>query len=393
MKLEAIWILTNLAYGPAQDIQIILENQQLDLLKALNKIMKESSQDIILIEQTLWMLGNIIGDNKEVTMLVIEHTEIFKCLSELIIKKGKQSRSLIRTICWVGHNLNNFRSPLVDQYIQHSVQIASEGLFVLDDKVKSDCLWILSQVLISEDESIIQLVSSPDILYQLCEAIASEDHTLFVPAVKAMGVILSTNDHNIIDRCLWANVLSKFSDLIESIAQGRVKGRKFVKEICWALSNLTASAKHHVEKFAESRLVGQMVNIVLDSSLSIDARKEALWVICNAITTAEQPIKYRLLESQPTLLSCLAQYCRPEQDQRLLLNVLESINDMLALDLEMPTIKNTDQSVAYNWERAGGIDALEEVQKHPNQTIYKASYEILEKYFEQTQTASTQGAQ
>jgi hypothetical protein len=39
---------------------------------------------------------------------------------------------------------------------------------------------------------------------------------------------------------------------------------------------------------------------------------------------------------------------------------------MLALDLEMPTIKNTDQSVAYNWERAGGIDALEEVQKHPN---------------------------
>jgi hypothetical protein len=127
-----------------------------------------------------------------------------------------------------------------------------------------------------------------------------------------MGVILSTNDHNIIDRCLWANVLSKFSDLIESIAQGRVKGRKFVKEICWALSNLTASAKHHVEKFAESRLVGQMVNIVLDSSLSIDARKEALWVICNAITTAEQPIKYRLLESQPTLLSCLAQYCRPE---------------------------------------------------------------------------------
>jgi len=168
--------------------------------------------------------------------------------------------------------------------------------------------------LTSEHESIIQLVSSPDVLHHLCDSIASDDHSLFVPSVKAMGVILSTNDHSIIDRCLWANLLSKFSDLLDSIALGRVRGRKFIKEICWALSNLTASAKHHVEKFAESRLLGQMVNIVLDGGLSVDSRKEALWVICNAITTAEQAVKYRILEAQPTLLSCLAMYCRPEQD-------------------------------------------------------------------------------
>jgi len=46
--------------------------------------------------------------------------------------------------------------------------------------------------------------------------------------------------------------------------------------------------------------------------------------------------------------------------------VLEAIADMLELDMMMPGMRNTDQSVAYNWERAGGIDALEEVQKHPN---------------------------
>jgi hypothetical protein len=53
------------------------------------------------------------------------------------------------------------------------------------------------------------------------------------------------------------------------------------------------------------------------------------------------------------------------QDLRLLKNILESMAEFLALDVLMGWSK-TENSVAYHFEKAGGIDALEETQKCSN---------------------------
>ena len=121
---------------------------------------------------------------------------------------------------------------------------------------------------------------------------------------------------------------------------------------------------------------------MLDSNLPVDARKEGIWVLANAITTAEPEVKLKMVTNSPTLLSCFVLGCRPAQDLRLLKNILESIYDILELDNLFPEdYRRTDQSMAHNWERAGGLDALEEVQRHPNIEIYKAAGEILAKFF------------
>jgi hypothetical protein len=104
-----------------------------------------------------------------------------------------------------------------------------------------------------------------------------------------------------------------------------------------------------------------ITEIVSNSSYSIDSRKEGLWVLCNAITTAEPEIKLKLVNNAPTLLSCLVYGCKPGQDLRLLKNILEALHDILELDILIPEMKHTEQSMAYNWEKAGGLDALEEV--------------------------------
>ena len=46
---------------------------------------------------------------------------------------------------------------------------------------------------------------------------------------------------------------------------------------------------------------------------------------------------------------------------RLLKNILEAIYDVLELDNCIPEMRQTDRSMAYNWEKAGGLDALEEI--------------------------------
>ena len=269
----------------------------------------------------------------------------------------------MRTIAWVVHNLNHFRIEANStlQAVQTSKIIAREGLFTLDDSVKSDSLWILERLVFSEDEKTIGLVASPEILHHIAEAIGSGVEYLYTPAVKAIAVILTTNDHKIIERALWAGSLTKFSELIVGILQGFLKGKKLLREILWAISNVTAASSFCVDKFADTKLLELTCDIILDSNLAIDARKEGLWVLCNAITLADSEVKYKLVSQAPTLLSCLVFGCRPTQDQRLLMNILESINDILHLDNTIPSLRKTEDSMAYNWERSGGLDVLEEV--------------------------------
>ncbi len=85
-------------------------------------------------------------------------------------------------------------------------------------------------------------MATPDILHVLCEELGSGNDLLYVPSIKCLGVILSTNDQTVIDRALWAGLLTKTGELLESILRGFSRGKKLLKEICWALSNLTASA-------------------------------------------------------------------------------------------------------------------------------------------------------
>lgn len=85
------------------------------------------------------------------------------------------SRSLMRTICWVTHNLNQFRMPSNQSQnaIESSYQIAREGLFTMDDAVKSDSIWILERILDSETEEVIALVASHEVLFNLAECLGS----------------------------------------------------------------------------------------------------------------------------------------------------------------------------------------------------------------------------
>ena len=224
-------------------------------------------------------------------------------------------------------------------------------------------------------------MATPEILHVLCEELGSGNELLYVPSVKCLGVILSTNNQSVIDLALWAGLLTKTGELLEGIFKGFSGRKKLLKEIFWALSNLTASGSHHVEKFAESKCLEQVTEIALNSTVPMDTRNEGLWVLCNAITTAEVEVKLRMIERSPTLLGCLVKGCRSEQDMRLLKNILEAIYDVLELDNCIPEMRQTDKSMAYNWEKAGGLDALENIQSHPNHEIYKAAGEILTKFF------------
>ena len=70
------------------------------------------------------------------------------------------------------------------------------------------------------------------------------------------------------------------------------------------------------------------------------------------------------------------------QDLRALKSVIESLDCLLKLDTYYDW-KHKDISVAHMVEVNDGLNALDEVQKHPAKEIYDMTYHLLESHFQQ----------
>ena len=133
------------------------------------------------------------------------------------------------------------------------------------------------------DDNIIAMVASGQTLPLLIEGMASKDFSVFVPSLRAIGNILTTYDPELIDRCISNKVLNGLTNLLYAT------NASIIKECCWALSNITAGSSDHIEMFLESPAFQRVIE--LTKSYSIDHRKEAMWVVVNAITSSDVVVR------------------------------------------------------------------------------------------------------
>ena len=80
-------------------------NHPMNILSQVSKILGNAS-DLVMIEQTLWLLGNITGESKQCRDIILQRTNIFDTLDHLLREEKNLSRSLVRTVCWVNTNIN-----------------------------------------------------------------------------------------------------------------------------------------------------------------------------------------------------------------------------------------------------------------------------------------------
>lgn len=109
---------------------------------------------------------------------------------------------------------------------------------------------------------------------------------MFVPALRCIGNFATTNTMEVIDYILFNNAL----DVIQNILQS--PNSNLIKECCWVLSNIAASQSEHVKVIVEHSIFERLIQICLLKN--IDNRKEALWVLTNAITGADIPTRERI---------------------------------------------------------------------------------------------------
>jgi hypothetical protein len=122
--------------------------------------------------------------------------------------------------------------------------------------------------------------------------------------------------------------------------------------------------------------------IALANSTNIDHRRESLFVLCNGVTGCDFILRKQILERGGNNLIATLIKGLYIQDPRILKNIIECLDSLLSLDTFYDW-KHKDTSVAYMVEVNDGLNALDEVQKHPSRLIYDLAYKLLETHFQQ----------
>ena len=110
----------------------------------------------------------------------------------------------------------------------------------------SDCMWALSYMADGEDIHI-GMVSAGEVLPKVIECLGMKEYNIFVPSLRTLGNILTTNDPDIIDRALFEGALDKLTDILYA------NNTNLIKECLWAFSNITAGPPRHIGLFVESK--------------------------------------------------------------------------------------------------------------------------------------------
>ena len=82
-------------------------------------------------------------------------------------------------------------------------------MFLEDDAIKSDCLWTLSYLVSAETDDVINVIAQNDVLHQITECLNSDSEMLYIPALKTVGTVTTTDNKDVIDRLLWCGVFDK----------------------------------------------------------------------------------------------------------------------------------------------------------------------------------------
>lgn len=127
-----------------------------------------------------------------------------------------------------------------DNDIMNGVKIASSGVFVDDSDIMSDCLWALNYIADTDDEALLESLASSEIMPRVISCIGDKEHKVFVPSLRCLGNILTSDDSQIVEKAIFLGALKQMSAILYSSNSG------LIKECCWALSNICAGPPDHI---------------------------------------------------------------------------------------------------------------------------------------------------
>jgi len=299
--------------------------------------------------------------------------------------------SLLKNVSWSvsnfcrygGHKKEDLRILLECLYHLLSNEMAinadNESLNGMDTEPFSGNIgWSFCYLLDKIDESdnveILDIMNKSGITRLLIELLGSNNVYTIHAVLRAVGNILTGND-KYTAKCIQFGILPYLQKLLK---QFHSKDDQKLKEICWAISNITAGTGPQIMAVIECKEIFPILVDILSNSRNVVAR-EALWAISNATASTNHSVLTYLCNIGVVKALCnffqrrfAANQSFNHRDKTLLVG-LECIENMLLYGI--------NQTFIVEFEENGGLDFLEYLQSDDkiSQEVYDKSVDIIKR--------------
>ncbi len=382
-QFEASWVLTNIASGDPEHTMAVVDAHAVPVLISL--LMHENGE---IREQSIWALGNIAGDGPKLRDYCLQENMMGLLLENVVLalsnvtgggasagtpsSSSAMSKDAVRNGAWAISNLCRGTPGPSWMQVVVALPVIHMLLQTNDDDTLVDTCWALAYM--TTDGDALDDIIGASIVGLLVPLLAHKNVTIQVPALRAVGNIVTGADHQtqaVIDAGALPLLRALLSHARTSI----------VKESCWALSNITAGTPAQIQAVMDANIIPPLVHLLTFADYKV--KKEACWAICNATTAFEShPHQVKHVVQQ----GCIKPLCamlEGSHDGRVILVTLDGLKNILSVG-EQESFSSADGANPYAVfiEEVGGLNAICTLQEHPETEVYLKAKSIIDIYFE-----------
>ncbi|CAG9309988.1 unnamed protein product [Blepharisma stoltei] len=366
LESEAVWTISNLASMEKPIVDRLVSSNLIPILiESLQEFKPLSNENAILA------IGNICIDQNKYRDILVNVYHLHEILLDYLVKNWNSlPMATLESLAWCSSNLIAYKTPVPYSIYEKIITIFKYLIKIENAPMQKYILEGLNTIT-DGDNKRIQLVINAGFLQKIISALASNNKSLSVSAIKTIGNISSGDDHHT-QLLLDSNIL----DVLAS--QGGSNILSIRKDVAYTLSNIAGGTKEQLGCLIHHPVCQRIMKLLVDKHFEV--KREASFIIRNIANVATDNDILFLVEQNVFI------YFREtlnEIDPKIIINLLEFVER--ALDCGRTKAGSSDPQLNISigaLHLANCIERIENLYNHMNLKIRAIVEQIIKKYFD-----------